>query len=84
MDVREMHHPLLGATDMQADTTATYQPDSMLDTQAAAEVLGLRPQTLHEWRTRRVGPPYRKLGRAVRYVYVEIIAWRDAQRVETH
>ena len=69
---------------MKTTPTESYSPDAMLDTGAAAEVLGMRPQTLHEWRTRRVGPPYRKLGRAVRYLYKEIIEYRDAQRVETH
>ena len=64
--------------------TETRLPDAMLDTKEAAEVLGLRPQTMHEWRTRRVGPPYHKLGRSVRYLYAELVAWRDAQRVETH
>lgn len=39
----------------------------MLDTKQAAAYLGLRPQTLHEWRCRGVGPQYAKLGRAVRY-----------------
>lgn len=39
----------------------------MLNTREAAAYLRLRPQTLHEWRSRGVGPRYTKLGRAVRY-----------------
>ena len=69
---------------MQATAEPTYQPTAMLDTHRAAEVLGLRAQTLHEWRTRRVGPPYLKLGRAVRYQYRALMDWAEAQRVETY
>lgn len=59
------------------------RPDTMLTTAQAAEVLGLRPQTLHDWRCRDTGPPYLRLGgRAVRYRYGELIAWAEAGRVQ--
>lgn len=69
---------------MTTATTESYTPDTMLDTEAAADVLGLRPQTLNEWRCRRVGPSFAKLGRAVRYRYADLVAWIESQRVETH
>jgi predicted DNA-binding transcriptional regulator AlpA len=40
----------------------------MLTTDAAAQVLGVAPATLDAWRCyRRSGPPFVRLGRAVRY-----------------
>lgn len=35
--------------------------------QQAAEILGVKVQTLAEWRLNGRGPPFIKLGRAVRY-----------------
>jgi len=40
---------------------------ALLDTQAAADVLGLSPNTLSRWRWSGSGPRFVKLGRAVRY-----------------
>ena len=68
---------------MSTMTTHTHHPDAMLTTPQAADVLGLRPQTLHDWRSRGRGPAYLRLGgRAVRYRYSDLVAWADAQRVE--
>ena len=47
-----------------------YSPESplMLDTNDAAEVLGISPRTLEDYRWRGSGPPFYKLGRRlVRY-----------------
>lgn len=46
--------------------------DELLDTRAAAQLLAMSEITLKKWRTRRVGPPYRKIGGAVRYVRSEL------------
>ena len=51
----------------------------LLNNAATAELLGIRPNTLEIWRTKGEGPAYKKLGRAVRYVEAEVIAWLDAQ-----
>jgi len=51
----------------------------LLNNAATAELLGIRPNTLEIWRTKGTGPAYKKLGRAVRYVEAEVIAWLDAQ-----
>jgi len=68
---------------MTTTSKKTHRPDAMLNTTQAAAVLGLRPQTLHEWRMRRVGPSYSKLGRAVRYRYADLLEWIEAKRVNT-
>lgn len=41
--------------------------EKLLTTLEAAEALRLSPRTLERWRWEGVGPPYRKLGGAVRY-----------------
>lgn len=51
----------------------------------AAEHLGVTVQTLATWRWKKLGPPYRKVGRGVRYDLTEVDQWtrrdRDAPEV---
>jgi predicted DNA-binding transcriptional regulator AlpA len=47
----------------------------------AMAILGVSLQTGRNWRCLRRGPPYLKLGRAVRYPLSELLAWRDGHRV---
>jgi predicted DNA-binding transcriptional regulator AlpA len=47
------------------------------DTPSAARFLGLSTSTLEAWRCRGGGPRYRKLGRAVRYLESDLVAFRD-------
>jgi excisionase family DNA binding protein len=42
-----------------------------------AELLQIPVRTLEEWRLRKYGPPYRKLGRHVRYEINAVMAWFD-------
>ncbi len=58
-------------------------PDVYLDTREAAELLKLSPVTLTQWRSHDCGPPFLRLGRAVRYRASELRAWADAQRCAT-
>lgn len=51
----------------------------LLNNGGTAGLLKIRPNTLEIWRTKGEGPPYRKVGRSVRYVESEVIAWLDAQ-----
>lgn len=41
--------------------------DALLTTYQAAEILQLDPGTLCNWRSCRTGPPFVRVGRAVRY-----------------
>ena len=50
-----------------------------LTTTEVAEMLKLKPQTLRVWRWKRKGPPYRSLGRSVRYLRSEVDAWAAEQ-----
>jgi len=62
---------------MSANPTALANKAPLLDQTATALMIGLlNPRTLCEWRRRRCGPPYRKLGkRLVRYDQAEVAAW---------
>ena len=51
-----------------------------IDEQEAAEYLGLSPRTLQAWRTRGGGPPFCKIGRAVRYDRKSLDEWTTARR----
>lgn len=48
----------------------------------AAEVLCVRRNCLCQWRHKRTGPPYLKLGRTVRYRRSDLDRWAAAQRVD--
>ncbi len=51
---------------MQASVVASGLDAALTETQAA-ELLAVSVRTLQAWRTRGGGPPYVKIGRAVRY-----------------
>lgn len=47
----------------------------------AARFVGLSEATLAKARCLGGGPPYVKMGRAVRYLPADLIAWRDSHHV---
>jgi len=44
-----------------------------------ARELKLSVKTLQAWRNRKVGPPYRKLGRCVRYFRADLDRWLETE-----
>jgi predicted DNA-binding transcriptional regulator AlpA len=48
-----------------------------------AKWLGLTVATLRAWRHRGTGPQFRKFGRAVRYLQLDVHAFIEASRVDT-
>lgn len=53
--------------------------DILLSETEAAALLALRVTTLRNWRARRIGPKYSKIGaRAVRYRVADVQAFIDA------
>lgn len=65
------------------DQTLLHDPDQMIDTVAAAAILGRAPGTLANDRNAgRDGPPFHRFGRSVRYRRGDVIAYRDGRRVE--
>ena len=49
-----------------------------LTTDEAAELLGLKSQTLHNWRHLRKGPRYHKLGRRIIYLLDDLEAFMES------
>lgn len=43
--------------------------------QQVAELLQVSPRTIEEWRQTNSGPPFRRVGRHVRYLRSEVLAW---------
>ncbi|MES2279944.1 MAG: helix-turn-helix domain-containing protein [Pseudomonadota bacterium] len=51
----------------------------LLTNNETANLIGLKSSTLEVWRWQGKGPAYRKVGRLVRYVEADVIAWLDGQ-----
>ena len=56
--------------------------DEILTGAQVAELLHVSIRTLEEWRQTRTGPPYRKMGKHVRYLRSEVLAWFEG--LSTH
>jgi len=67
------------------ETKTGYVPSSfLLDPIAAGIYLGgeekpLSVLTLCDWRTRRVGPPWVRVGRLIRYRQADLDAWLESR-----
>ena len=53
-----------------------------IDDWQAAEYLGISVQTLRNWRSKRRGPAYLKLGRCVRYLRKDLAKYRCENRID--
>ena len=54
----------------------------LLSTYEAARYLGISAGTMTNWRNRKEGPPYIKIGTSVRYRLEDLKAWIVARRIE--
>lgn len=55
--------------------------DYAINENRAAEFLGVSARTLQAWRVRGGGPPYIKLGRAVRYQRRSLVSFQEQHTV---
>jgi excisionase family DNA binding protein len=53
----------------------------LLTTDQAAKYLGLRPQTLREWRMKKIHLPYVQVGWKIKYRATDIREWMEKQTV---
>lgn len=51
----------------------------LLNTAEAADLLGLKKNTLEIWRYQKKGPKFRKLGKLVRYAECDLLEYLDGQ-----
>lgn len=56
-------------------------PDAAINENQAAEILGVSTRTLQAWRVRGGGPPYVKIGRAVRYQRRALVTFQEQHTV---
>ena len=56
-------------------------PDYAINENQAAEFLGVSVRTLQAWRVRGGGPPYCKIGRAVRYQRRALVRFQEQHTV---
>jgi len=56
--------------------------EKLLTVREAAQILGIKEQTLHLWASQRRIPHYKLGKKAVRFKEEELTAWIDARRVE--
>jgi hypothetical protein len=59
---------------------STLSDSAWLSPRQAARALGVTTDTLARMRANGEGPPYRRLGRLIRYRWGAITGWLDAQR----
>jgi predicted DNA-binding transcriptional regulator AlpA len=65
-----------------SDTTSgisSIEPEELITSEKAAKALGVKPQTLANWRSEKQGPRYVKVGRLVYYRRSDICAWLATQ-----
>ena len=78
-DRRPTHSPHnRAARRLSADASAPTPLDRLLNAGEVAEWVNTTPGQLSQWRFQGEGPPFIKLGRAVRYRRADVEAWLDA------
>lgn len=54
--------------------------ERLMDTKTAADVLGISPRTLEDWRWRGGGPRFLRLSRnCIRYRHADLLDWADGK-----
>lgn len=68
-----------------AEAIDALDPATMLSDVPAAIILGLEPSTLVTWRSRNLGPRFRRIGdgrkKSIRYRLSDVIEYRDRETV---
>ena len=67
----------------QTETPPTQTDSDLLTPRDVAARLGVTVGTLVDWRFKRVGPAYTKIGKLVRYPSDALAAWIAARTVKT-
>ena len=57
--------------------------DRLLTSEDVSEYLRVSPHTIEMWRRKKVGPPWLKIGRSIRYKFSEVHAWLERRGQET-
>jgi excisionase family DNA binding protein len=69
-------------TDENNNIQETKITSPWLNTEQAADYLGTTRSTLADYRTKKNGPPYYKVGGIIRYKQADLDAWIECGRVQ--
>lgn len=64
--------------DIPRATPHSMTTNKLWGVKEVAEYLGVPKQTLYQWRTKGYGPSGRRVGKHVRYVPADVIAWFES------
>ena len=59
--------------------TVSNTPETLLNEHDVARITGLSVASVRRWRLLRQGPPYLKIGSAVRYRRVDVASWLETR-----
>lgn len=59
--------------------TAAPRRERMASVTEVAEYLGINPQTLYNWRAKRIGPRSCKVGGRIRYRMADVDTWLESR-----
>lgn len=81
--IDEENRPRVKAVPIYSETEINAKPSSKLFLRSAEvqELYGLSANTLANWRSKRTGPKYHKVGGAVRYKVEDLDAFMESKRV---
>lgn len=60
--------------------TTTPKPRPLWGTEEVAEYLGVPVKTLSKWRLEKHGPPWLRVGKHLRYVQEDVVAWVEGRK----
>lgn len=60
---------------------AALDPRTRLTASETADYLGMKKQTLANWRSNGTGPPFYKVGSTVQYLVADLDKWLEAHKV---
>lgn len=55
----------------------------LLSPDEVEEIFNIPATTLEKWRSKKIGPPYHKLGKHIRYKPQDVEKWIDTKKVIT-
>lgn len=67
----------------EAPTLTVTADERYITSKTLADLLDVSERTVKDWRADRTGPPFVRLGRAVRYRKSDVDAWLRSHSVET-
>ena len=74
-------HVILSVRKVKLTMDTVIEAPRWINEKQTSKITGMALQTLRNWRFKGVGPPYSKVGRAVRYRLDEIVAFMERKKV---